>query len=131
MSVPLSARVQELVGEFREWLSKITPVEVKRNLLRYDTTAQLHKEIQGLIQELKELNIFKEGYGYTVWRISGKTTIEVPDGPGYLIPINIEGAPRITPGDLLKSDIATYISEKSVVTPELDCVFIVPLPKKT
>lgn len=60
MSVPLSARVQELVGEFREWLSKITPVEVKRNLLRYDTTAQLHKEIQGLIQELKELNIFKE-----------------------------------------------------------------------
>jgi hypothetical protein len=87
--------------------------------------SELHRHIQRLITANMDL----QHLGFTVWRISTRINlIHNTRDPAYLIPISIiSGTPSLgsecpqVPGNYTK-----YGSQIDL-TPELDCIFVVPL----
>lgn len=65
--------------------------------------------------------------GYTVWRISTRTTImHQTTGAGYLIPINIiSGTPSLGAGCPQRLGYITKYETEVDLTPQLDCIILV------
>ena len=75
------------------------------------------------------LSEYHQHLGYFIQRCSVPTPVENSTGPGYLIPVAKinQTTPTTIPGDSLEpgSYIHFTSGEKFLVTPEIDCVFVV------
>ncbi|KAF7505077.1 hypothetical protein GJ744_001296 [Endocarpon pusillum] len=114
---------RQSLKELQDWLPNAQYDKRDGGNWEYRINADLKAKVIPLLKDLELQHM-----GYTLWRISIRTTIgHRTTGAAYLIPIHvISGTPSLGQECLQIPGQFTKYQTQVDLTPELDCIFVVP-----